>query len=101
MSVLMTVLLHMEDNYLREFDATVTKVGDDFIPRLVPIRSTNSDQVEIIPNRVYRLERQTTLGGPAGATISIGIFKVLTPEEQAIEDKEADDFLERLINESE
>jgi misacylated tRNA(Ala) deacylase len=27
----MTVLLHMSDNYLKEFDATVTKVGDDYV----------------------------------------------------------------------
>ena len=27
----MTTLLHMQDNYLKEFDATITKVGDDYI----------------------------------------------------------------------
>ncbi len=83
----------------REITTLYKQVGDEFIPQLVPISSTNASQIEILPNAVYKLERITfmQLGNPAGNTIKMELSRILSPDEQAIQDKEAMDYLDQLI----
>lgn len=72
--------------------------GDKFVPHLVPISSTDSSQVEIIPNRVYKFERLVYLGDASGSKITMHLTKVLTSEEKAIEKKKLDNMTQKEVD---
>jgi hypothetical protein len=74
-------------------------MGQKMVPKLVSIRSADNSEVKIIANSVYKLERLTRLGGPSGSTITMHLTKELTPEEQELEDQEAMEYLDKLIEE--
>jgi hypothetical protein len=63
----------------------------------MPIQSATNDRVEIVPNAVYKLERLVGPGGPAGNRITMTLSKVLTPEEEAIQNQEAIKALDKLL----
>jgi hypothetical protein len=81
----------------QEITTLMRRVGDRFIPELMPIQSATNDRVEIVPNAVYKLERLVELGGPAGNRITMTLSKVLTPEEEAIQNQEAIKALDKLL----
>lgn len=84
------------------------RYGDGFQKTLVPITSTNTGQVRIVPNSVYKLVRSVVLGGRQGNTVTIELTKALTPGERGMMEnqttdgmtqEEANEFLDQLDRE--
>jgi hypothetical protein len=80
----------------QEVTTLYKRVGEEFIPSLVPIHSTDSGQINIVPNAVYKLERLLKLGDGGQNTVTMHLTKVLTPEEQAREDEEMIEYLDEI-----